>query len=287
MLMQVMRRMLLLHAAVAAYAANPASRRPPQSMAAHFYTTRDLQEILHVDRTTIYRMADSGRLPAVKVGSQWRFPRRAVDQWLARQIGAPAPATDMPPAGDSHPTDLSLALPIECVQLMQDSFADALGVTIVISDLDGRPVTRPSNPCGFLGAIEAEPQAYTHCLQWWADLAHRLNLQPEFVPSPMGLLCARAFFRSGSQLRGMVIFGGIAPKAWPPGQSQIEQIAATLGMEPDQLAAHERDVFHADAARQQHLLGFAQRIADIVTHLLSHRQQPRAEPTLLAPYTGI
>jgi excisionase family DNA binding protein len=32
-----------------------------------FLTTRQLQEILHVDRTTIYRMADDGRVPAVKV----------------------------------------------------------------------------------------------------------------------------------------------------------------------------------------------------------------------------
>ena len=39
-----------------------------------FLTTRQLQEILHVDRTTIYRMADDGRVPAVKVGSQSAIP---------------------------------------------------------------------------------------------------------------------------------------------------------------------------------------------------------------------
>ncbi len=36
---------------------------------AEFLTTRQLQEILHVDRTTIYRMAEAGRIPAVKVGN--------------------------------------------------------------------------------------------------------------------------------------------------------------------------------------------------------------------------
>ncbi len=50
-------------------------------------TTKELQAILHVDRTTIYRMAESGRLPAVKVGDQWRFPRQQIDGWLRQTHG--------------------------------------------------------------------------------------------------------------------------------------------------------------------------------------------------------
>ena len=33
-------------------------------------TTQQLQELIRVDRSTIYRMAEDGRLPAVKVGRQ-------------------------------------------------------------------------------------------------------------------------------------------------------------------------------------------------------------------------
>ena len=50
-----------------------------------FLTTRQRQELLHVDRKTIYRMADDGRVAAVKVGSQWRFPRRSIEGWLKTQ----------------------------------------------------------------------------------------------------------------------------------------------------------------------------------------------------------
>mgnify|MGYP002683305910 CR=1 FL=1 len=89
-----------------------------------FFTTRQLQEILHVDRTTIYRMAEAGRLPGVKVGNQWRFPRRPIDQWLDKQDAAPALAQRPGPAVG----DISQALPLDCVQLIQDSFADALGI---------------------------------------------------------------------------------------------------------------------------------------------------------------
>ena len=49
---------------------------------AGYLTTRQIQEILQVDRTTIYRMADSGRIPAVKIGNQWRFPQVEVENWL-------------------------------------------------------------------------------------------------------------------------------------------------------------------------------------------------------------
>ena len=45
-------------------------------------TTKDLQELINVDKSTIYLMAEDGRLPAINVGRQWRFP--------ADQIGEPS-----------------------------------------------------------------------------------------------------------------------------------------------------------------------------------------------------
>ena len=93
---------------------------------ADLLTTRQLQEILRVDRTTIYRMAESGRLPAVKVGNQWRFPRDQIETWLQRQSAVSAPIAEFQPAGNGDGFQL---FPLDCVQLIQDSFADALGVT--------------------------------------------------------------------------------------------------------------------------------------------------------------
>jgi excisionase family DNA binding protein len=39
-----------------------------------YLTTRQVQNILQVDRITIYRMLQDGRLKGVKIGQQWRFP---------------------------------------------------------------------------------------------------------------------------------------------------------------------------------------------------------------------
>ena len=52
-----------------------------------YLTARDLEELIRVDKSTIYRMAEDGRLPAVKVGRQWRFPEDAVMGWLGIDTG--------------------------------------------------------------------------------------------------------------------------------------------------------------------------------------------------------
>lgn len=41
-------------------------------------TLEELAVFLKVSRDTVYRMAQRGKIPAVKVGSQWRFARSEV-----------------------------------------------------------------------------------------------------------------------------------------------------------------------------------------------------------------
>ena len=35
---------------------------------------------------TVCRLAKDGKIPAKKVGSEWRFLRRVLDGWLAREL---------------------------------------------------------------------------------------------------------------------------------------------------------------------------------------------------------
>jgi excisionase family DNA binding protein len=39
---------------------------------------------LRVDRFTIYRLVYQKKIPAFKVGSQWRFKRRLIEAWLQK-----------------------------------------------------------------------------------------------------------------------------------------------------------------------------------------------------------
>ena len=238
---------------------------------ADFLTTKQLQEILQVDRTTIYRMADDGRVPAVKIGNQWRFPRTEIDAWLGSQGSANAANPSPAPSGVA--AELRQILPLDCVQLIQDTFADVFGAMILVTDLDGNPVTKPSNACGYFTAAEASPFSQQRCMQLWAGLARDPSLQPAFIESHLGLLCARGLIRVGSELKAMLIVGGIAPTDWPPTPELKQRIAEDLSLPLDLIEAHIDEVHHLNQDEQARVLTFVQRMADIVSHIIGERNQ--------------
>ena len=61
-------------------------------------------------------------------------------------------------------------LPATCTQLIQDAFADILGVMMVVTDMQGQPVTEISNPCGFFAALSQGPDALSQCVRTWQEL---------------------------------------------------------------------------------------------------------------------
>ena len=81
--------------------------------------------------------------------------------------------------------------PLECVQLIQDSFADALGVMILLTDLEGHPITQPSNPCGLYQLGRDLACARQRCLDLWASIASEPSMAPRFEESHLGC-CAPA-----------------------------------------------------------------------------------------------
>ena len=45
-------------------------------------TIDDLASYLQVAKSTLYKLAQEGKVPGQKVGKHWRFSREAVDAWL-------------------------------------------------------------------------------------------------------------------------------------------------------------------------------------------------------------
>jgi len=52
-------------------------------------TTGEVARYLRVDKYTIYRLVAKGKLPAFKVGNQWRFKRSILERWLNKNRSAP------------------------------------------------------------------------------------------------------------------------------------------------------------------------------------------------------
>jgi excisionase family DNA binding protein len=61
------------------------SRRGRPSVASPVMTVRELADYLRVHPSTIYRLLKQKRIPAFKVGSDWRFNREAIDHWRLEQ----------------------------------------------------------------------------------------------------------------------------------------------------------------------------------------------------------
>ncbi len=54
-------------------------------------TTEQVARYLRVDKFTIYRLVAQRKLPAFKVGNQWRFKREMIDSWLTRNMNMATP----------------------------------------------------------------------------------------------------------------------------------------------------------------------------------------------------
>jgi excisionase family DNA binding protein len=210
-----------------------------------YLTAHDVQKLIRVDRSTIYRMAESGRLPAVKVGRQWRFPTDEIERWLK---------------GEEPPT----GLPDRCMQSVADLFADLYGVMVIVADIDGQPITEISNPCGYFSAVATEAAALDRCIAEWRALGSQYDFTPQLRPTHLGFLCTRAFIRIDNELAGMVIAGGIAPDEWPPSPDEIAAIAAESRVPVEVMEGAITDVHHLAPGDQDR---FLEDVSTLARHL--------------------
>ena len=49
-------------------------------------TLREVAKYLGLHAMTVYKLTREGRVPAAKIGGQWRFKRDVLDQWLEAQM---------------------------------------------------------------------------------------------------------------------------------------------------------------------------------------------------------
>jgi excisionase family DNA binding protein len=45
-------------------------------------TVEQLSAYLQIAKSTLYKLAQEGKVPGQKVGKHWRFRKHAVDRWL-------------------------------------------------------------------------------------------------------------------------------------------------------------------------------------------------------------
>ena len=231
-------------------------------------TTKDVQALINVDRSTIYRMAEAGTLPAVKVGRQWRFPAAEIKEWISARYSK---VRMQPP--EAAAGDLADMLLPGIAKPLADLVGSIFGVMVLVTDLDGRSLIEPANPCGLFRFVHDTPVTHRLCAVTWRDLGTDPDRLPRFRPTPLGFECARGFIRVGPEVKGMVIMGGIAPSEWPPAADQVRTIAAELGVPADSIADHIDEVFYLDRSHQAWVLEYLPRVSNLFSRIARERSR--------------
>jgi excisionase family DNA binding protein len=232
-------------------------------------TTRQVQELLQVDRTTVYRLVASGQLPAIRVGNQWRFVRAELESRVGVKDAPGAsqvPSTEFRKA-KADPAWRSVSL--TGIQSLQDTMAELLGVMLVVTDMEGRAITQPSNVCGYYRALSQGGGMERLCEITWPKLAAAPSLKPEFVTSDLGPLCTRGLVRMANHLEGMLVAGCIAPDTWPPRDEVVRYAAGKAGASPAHTLRHLEEVHHLSEAERDRVLHVIQRTADIISQIIA------------------
>jgi excisionase family DNA binding protein len=232
-------------------------------------TTRQLQDLLQVDRITIYRMLSDGRLQGFKVGGQWRFSRQAIEAWLAEHRAGLEMVEGHSLVGDD-PLPTSQVLPLSCVQAIQGVYAEALGIAAVTVDLGGEQLTEISNSCEYCTLILSTEEGQRRCEVAWKSpgngLAHVCHA---------GLLCVSAPITIGEQTLAITAgcqFSVQAPNGSEPAwQGSIPNLAADLGLIEGELRAAAKGIRLVPRERPTHISHLLHRVAETFSEIGQER----------------
>src|SRR5437867_3503585 len=102
-----------------------------------FLTTEEVLEYLQVNLRTVYRLIKAGKIPAVRVGRQWRFRKRDIDAWLdsQRPRGGTRAAAAAPAAAPARPATAATRPRILVVD-DEASIRDLLAKTLALAEYD-------------------------------------------------------------------------------------------------------------------------------------------------------
>jgi excisionase family DNA binding protein len=98
-----------------------------------FLTTEEVLEYLQVNLRTVYRLIKAGKIPAVRVGRQWRFRKRDIDAWLDSQRPR---GVERPPGVATAPMPSRSARKRVLVVDDEASIRDLLSKTLALAEYD-------------------------------------------------------------------------------------------------------------------------------------------------------
>ena len=226
-------------------------------------TAKQVQDLLHVDRTTIYRMLKDGRLNGVKVGKHWRFSAQEVNDLLSG-------------SNPQEPFVTAITenvLPLHCMQPVQDVFAEIAEVGSVTTDTDGQPLTRISNSCDFCKLILGSAEGREACIASWRKLTLWKDQKPEFFTCHAGLRYSHARIEVENELIAILVAGQFYNESPDPEEERqrLQQLATRYHIDFDLLARAAKSVPVLDGRKSAQIGGWLEKVANTFEQISSER----------------
>lgn len=228
-------------------------------------TTKQLQELLQVDRTTIYRMLNDGRLQGIRVGGQWRFPRSVLEECLI------APKSGKSATVIENVTPSADVLPLSCIEPIQDVFASAADVGSVTTNLEGKPLISPSNSCAFCNLILASPEGRNRCEASWKKLAQSTSKHPKIEHCHAGLLYAPGRIQVENEFVAMIFAGQFVGDQADRNALKISELARECNIPEVELQQAAQQIRIVEPARAEWLMNLLHKVADTFSHIGQQR----------------
>jgi excisionase family DNA binding protein len=226
-------------------------------------TTKQVQDLLQVDRITIYRMLKDGRINGVKVGNQWRFQRSEIEKLFSLGTSTKSEITSV---------DL---LPLHCIGVVQDVFADIVEVGAVTTDVEGQPLTEISNSCKMCDLILGSEKGQRACISSWKRLAQTPIGDPKFFKCHAGFQYARGRIDHEGQLTSILVGGQFLVN-----QDDLDQFSSNMGNLSGKYEIDQKDMQDAldtvrviGAGKQSKIKDWIKKIAGTFEILTSERAE--------------
>jgi len=226
-------------------------------------TAKQVQEILNIDRTTVYRMLKDGRLNGVKIGQHWRFPK---EQILSIVNGRAS-------LGQYSAESGAASFPIHCIQGLQDVFAEMAGLGSVTVDHTGKEITALSNSCDFCRLIQSSSTGLAACRASWSAIVRDKHEKEEFFICHAGLYYTYAQMRTGKGFDSFLVAGQFFPSEKDKDRSagRVADLSKVYQIDAKALQRAFNAIPVLSEKSRQHMNDWMGRVAQTLVNLISER----------------
>lgn len=233
-------------------------------------TTREVQSLVRLNRVTIYRLIRDGEFPAIKIGGQWRFPRKAIETWLSGKSSPQRPRQTSEAGEASQPPALKEIFTHSELKPVLRAFAEATGLSVLVMDNHGDLLTDCMECNPFCRALQTMPSGQQECLD--------IRSQPTDTDGEM-LIChagldylAATITLSGEPVARVVMGPFVTDEAhFRAIEQALPTLARRFGADPIHLWNDLHSVQQV-SPEQARLLGkLLSRVINVITQLASER----------------